>query len=191
MTDAPVAEPREQVLGSGAGGPLTAPSPWTSLKDATSAFILYPNGVVIGNPSGGNKGVGTLNLPTLYINGALVNLANYLLLAGGSMTGQLLLNADPVPADGPTTAATKNYVDTLRNNMNTSLTGYLQKSGGTMTGPLLQAADPVNPLGTATKQYVDALFSTAGLTVPDAPADGTNYGRNNNAWTGTTDLGTF
>jgi hypothetical protein len=33
---------------------------------------------------------------------------------------------------------------------------YLALTGGTMTGPLLQAADPVQPLGSATKQYVDA-----------------------------------
>lgn len=28
-------------------------------------------------------------------------------------------------------------------------------AGDTMTGPLFMAADPINPLGTATKQYVD------------------------------------
>jgi hypothetical protein len=35
-------------------------------------------------------------------------------------------------------------------------TAYLPLSGGTLTGPLIQAADPVQPLGSATKQYVDA-----------------------------------
>jgi hypothetical protein len=35
-------------------------------------------------------------------------------------------------------------------------TAYVPLSGGTMTGPLIQAADPVQPLGSATKQYVDA-----------------------------------
>jgi hypothetical protein len=38
----------------------------------------------------------------------------------------------------------------------TGTTGYLPLAGGTMTGPLIQAADPVQPLGSATKQYVDA-----------------------------------
>jgi hypothetical protein len=33
---------------------------------------------------------------------------------------------------------------------------YLPLTGGTLTGPLIQAADPVQPLGSATKQYVDA-----------------------------------
>jgi hypothetical protein len=35
-------------------------------------------------------------------------------------------------------------------------TAFLPLAGGTMTGPLIQAADPVQPLGSATKQYVDA-----------------------------------
>ena len=62
--------------------------------------------------------------------------------AGDTMTGPLILNADPGAALG---AATKQYVD-LR----------LPLAGGTLTGPLILAADPVAALGAATKQYADA-----------------------------------
>jgi hypothetical protein len=34
-------------------------------------------------------------------------------------------------------------------------TGLLPLAGGTLTGPLILAGDPVDPLGAATKQYVD------------------------------------
>jgi hypothetical protein len=40
-------------------------------------------------------------------------------------------------------------------------TSRLPLAGGTLTGPLILAADPVNPLGTATKQYVDAAASAS------------------------------
>jgi hypothetical protein len=36
---------------------------------------------------------------------------------------------------------------------------YLPRSGGTMTGPLILAGDPTDPLGAATKQYVDAQLA--------------------------------
>ena len=45
----------------------------------------------------------------------------------------------------------------------------LNKAGDTMTGPLLLAADPANPMGAATKQYVDAnTGSVAGVYLPIA-----------------------
>lgn len=67
-------------------------------------------------------------------------------LSGGTMTGLLILSADPSNVLG---AATKQYVDTK-----------LALSGGTLTGNLILNADPSANLGAATKQYVDALGST-------------------------------
>lgn len=40
---------------------------------------------------------------------------------------------------------------------------YVNVAGDTMTGPLTLNADPTNPLHSATKQYVDNLFSSGGL----------------------------
>lgn len=71
-------------------------------------------------------------------------------LAGGTLSGPLLLAADPAAA---LQAATKSYVDT-KNALN------LPKSGGTMTGALTLNADPTSALQAATKQYVDTGIST-------------------------------
>lgn len=62
--------------------------------------------------------------------------------SGGTMTGALVLDADPATA---LEAATKQYVDTM-----------LPLAGGTMTGAIVLAADPAAALQPATKQYVDA-----------------------------------
>jgi|SRR5215467_5028740 len=192
MTDAPpAAGTREAVLGSGAGGPLAPPTPWTTEKDATSAYIQYPSGVVIGNPPGLNKGVGALNLQSIYLNGTQFLPANYLLLTGGVLSGKLILSGDPVVTDNANTAATKHYVDVLQSTMNSTFATYLPLIGGTVTGPIVLPADPTTPLQASTKQYVDTMFGSAGLTVPDAPADGTTYGRNNHGWSGTIDPGTY
>ena len=189
------ATPFEQVLGAGAGGPLTAPTPWVVGKDATSAYIAYPAGVVIGNPTGGNQGIGALNLQTLYLNGALVNLANYVLLTGGTMTGILTLSADPVNLYD---AATKHYVDVQITGVNSTLTKYLLLTGGTLTGNLTMsgsavinlAADPTANLQAATKQYVDTKLSGL-IGIPDAPSDGTFYGRKSGNWSNIIDIGTY
>lgn len=69
-------------------------------------------------------------------------------LAGSTMTGALVLSADPMVALG---AATKQYVD----NAVGSNTAYVAKSGSTMTGALILNANPTSSLGAATKQYVD------------------------------------
>lgn len=74
---------------------------------------------------------------------------------GGTMTGALILAADPTVALG---AATKQYADTM-----------LPKAGGTMTGFITLSADPTSPLHAATKQYVDNAGST--LTTNYTAAD--------------------
>jgi hypothetical protein len=88
------------------------------------------------------------------------SLAGYLLKSGGTMTGYLILNANPIVALG---AATKQYVDAVT----TALAGYLPLAGGTMTGALVLAADPASAMQAATKEYVDGKavnpFTTTGV----------------------------
>lgn len=192
MTDAPPSVGvREQILGSGAGGPLTAPDPWIRY----TGYLGYTGGLVLGNPTGGNKGPGALNTQTIYINGSLLNPGLYLLLSGGIMTGVLTLSSDPA---NPSDAATKNYVDTKDAATSANFANYLPLVGGTLTGNLTMsgstvitlAADPILSLQAATKQYVDGKFAGM-INIPDAPADGTVYGRNNNSWVNVVDLGTY
>lgn len=123
-------------------------------------------------------------------------------LTGGTMTGAIVLAADPaanmqpvtlqyynahlpaVPA-ASTTLPAMNGVAAIgtgntwarSDHVHASDTTKLSLSGGTLTGPLIAAADPTVSLGVATKQYVD---SKGGLA--DAPSDGTAYGRLNAAW---------
>jgi hypothetical protein len=68
--------------------------------------------------------------------------------AGDTMTGPLILAADPTVALG---AATKQYADTM-----------VPKAGGTMTGLLILSGDATAALGAVTKQYVDN--KVAGVT---------------------------
>lgn len=179
------------VLGSGQGGPLAIPSPWIQHV----GWINYPGGVVIGNPSAGQQGPGSLNLQTLFLNGALVNLGLYLQLTGGVMTGPLTLSGTPTTAFQ---AATKQYIDNMIAATNNNFANYLPLAGGTLNGSLTMggsatltlSADPVTNLQAATKEYVDARTSGI-IAIPDAPSDGTSYMRNNAAWIGTIDAGTF
>ena len=66
--------------------------------------------------------------------------------SGGTMTGNLILNAAPT---SDLQAATKKYVD------DNSGKGALMLSGGTMTGPLTLNGAPTTDLMAATKKYVD------------------------------------
>lgn len=66
--------------------------------------------------------------------------------SGGTMTGNLILNAAPT---SDLQAATKKYVD------DNSGKGALMLSGGTMTGPLTLSGAPTTDLMAATKKYVD------------------------------------
>ena len=70
--------------------------------------------------------------------------------AGDTMTGALVLHADPVAS---LEAATKNYVDG-------GDAQKVDKAGDTMTGALILAADPTTALEATTKQYVDTNLSS-------------------------------
>lgn len=80
-------------------------------------------------------------------------LDDYLELAGGTMTGSLILAGNPTI---DLEAATKQYVDDL-------VDDYLPLAGGTLTGSLILDADPVADLEAATKQYVDNIVPSANV----------------------------
>ena len=89
----------------------------------------------------------------------------YLALTGGTLTGALLLAADPGASLG---AATNKYVDGK-----VSAAPFLPIAGGTLTGKLTLSGPPSALLDAATKAYVDA-----GAFVP--VTGGANTGLNDN-----------
>src|SRR5262245_51259845 len=62
----------------------------------------------------------------------------------------------------------------------------IEPAGGPLSlvgGPVLLDQDPVDPLGAATKRYVDSVAGTgSGSGIPEAPADSVAYGRENYSW---------
>jgi len=72
-------------MGFGPGGPLPAPSPWTTY----GTYVSFGGGVVVGAPTGGNRGNGTINCASIYVNGVALSSVNYLPTAGGNITGNL------------------------------------------------------------------------------------------------------
>jgi hypothetical protein len=84
---------------------------------------------------------------------------NYVQKIGDTMTGALVLAADPA---APLEATTKQYSDTK-----------LPKAGGTMTGAIVLPGNPTAPLQASTKQYVDAqVAAKAAVFTSDTPPAG-------------------
>jgi hypothetical protein len=84
---------------------------------------------------------------------------NYVQKIGDTMTGPLVLAADPA---APLEATTKQYSDTK-----------LPKAGGTMTGAIVLPGNPTAPLQASTKQYVDAqVAAKAAVFTSDTPPAG-------------------
>ena len=82
---------------------------------------------------------------------------------GDTMTGALILNADPlVDLD----AATKQYVDGIDTAVKPALAAKVARAGDVMTGPLYLFAGPTVDLHAATKKYVDDQIA---VIVPPAP----------------------
>lgn len=140
--------------------------------DAVSAFVANLSGTMLqkvydlATTAEAQAGVATGK----WMSPALVKTAvdkiltdkNYLPKSGGTMTGNLILNANPTANLG---AATKQYVDSAKN-------ACLLKSGGTMTGNLVLNANPTADLGAATKQYVDNKVGTVTPVFGDLAKDG-------------------
>jgi hypothetical protein len=72
-------------------------------------------------------------------------------LAGGTMTGKIVLSAD----------ASANLEAVTLQQLNAKMAAYLPLSGGTMTGDLILNADPSTGSGATTKAYVDNLVATS------------------------------
>jgi phage gp45-like len=108
----------------------TPPAADNSTRLATTAFVAAASGV-IGGP--------------------------YLALAGGTMTGSLILHGAPAAA---LEAATKAYVDSLA-----AGDPFLPLSGGTMTGLLTLSGPPTAALHAVTKAYSDLKLPVAGGTM--------------------------
>jgi hypothetical protein len=135
------------------------------------------------------------NITNLTTNKAdKTDLGNYVLKSGDTMTGLLVLSADPSANLG---AATKQYVDNRTGVITTDLINYVAKSGSTMTGGLTLNANPTTDLGAATKQYVDQSITNiasnalkfVGFISATAPTTGVREG---NLWySGTTTNTTF
>jgi hypothetical protein len=107
-------------------------------------------------------------------------------------------NIDPtVPVSGqPTTASVRQNFQTaateitaLQNATNGS--PFLPLAGGNMTGAIYLAGDPTDSRMPATKAYVDTHGTGGGGGIPEAPADGTLYGRQNGAWLHAVDTATM
>jgi hypothetical protein len=75
-------------VGYGPGGPLPAPTPWTYY----GSYLGWNGGLVIGNPTGGNQGPGTVNANAFFTNGQPFSLGGYMPLTGGVISGTLAVN---------------------------------------------------------------------------------------------------
>jgi len=136
---------------------------WHALAPSSPGPFITANWATV-TGTGGTGGGGGVGIPDAPFDGKLygrqsgVWLAvptDYLLLSGGTLSGPLILAADPTL---PLGAVTKQYVDA-----NSSTGGpFLPLAGGTLTGPLALNADPTTNLEAATKQYVDAHSGTGG-----------------------------
>jgi hypothetical protein len=120
-------------------------APTTLLPGALSAELGPQTKLWIGSGSGNRLLLSSDPADAAAAGGA------YLKLAGGTLTGPLVLAADPSLALG---AATKQYTD-AKDALRLALTG------GALSGPLTLAADPSANLGAATKQYVDAAAAAS------------------------------
>jgi hypothetical protein len=172
------------VLGAGAGGPLPPPSPWI----AYGTFLSYGGAVVIGTPSGGAQSAGSLNLQSLYLNGTQFLPSNYLPIAGGTLTGPLMLNADPTAAFG---ASTKGYVDARA--WQEAPSDGSRYGRATVAGSATWVRDPVQT-DAPSDGNLYARSNAGWLLIPavtTAPADGSTYGTNNNAWSNVIDAGPY
>ena len=109
--------------------------------------------------------------------------ANYLPLAGGTMTGAITGLPSPT---GDADAVNKAYVDNAVENIETTISGeYLPIAGGTMTGPIAMGnskitglAAPTDTADAVTKAYADQKLPLAGGTMTGAINMG-NKGINN------------
>lgn len=105
--------------------------------------------------------------------------ARFVNVSGDTMIGQLTLASDPV---SNLEAATKQYVDTVSNDVNTNFYDkttsdlrYVNVAGDTMTGVLTLSGDPTNNLEAAPKQYVDTVSNNVNTNFYDKTTSDIRY----------------
>jgi hypothetical protein len=96
------------------------------------------------------------NPPAVVTYALASQLANYLPLAGGLLTGAARWNGTPASSGDLTP---KSYVDAA---IAAGLVPYLPKSGGTITGPITWNSTPSASGHLTTKAYVDAAVAAGG-----------------------------
>lgn len=143
-------------IGYGPGGPLPNPTPWTNY----GSYVQYGYGVVVGQPSGGNLGPGSINASSLFINGVPIS-------TGPANAAVLVSDTPPVGVADDTMwwQSSTGLLFIYYNDGNSTqwviacpqpdTTTFLMKAGDTMNGPLMLSANPTAPMQAATKQYVD------------------------------------
>jgi hypothetical protein len=109
-----------------------------TFRDLVSFGVISP--AALQSSSGAGNAVGGI-------------IGNYLPLTGGTLSGPLVLAADPI---APLEAVTKQYADSH----------YLLLTGGTLTGLLTLSGPPTAALHAATKAYVDGHAPLGGPYLP-------------------------
>jgi hypothetical protein len=92
--------------------------------------------------------------------------------SGGTMTGPIVLSADPTQ---PLNPATKQYTDA-------GDATRLPLTGGTMIGPIVLNGDPTQPLYPTTKQYTDAADAVLQADINTRWNKGTDTVESTEAW---------
>lgn len=142
----------------------TTTNPTINVSGLGAKVIGHPNGsaLVAGEIPANAKVLmaydATLGMMVLLSPTLAYLAAKYLPLAGGTMTGPLILTGAPT-AD--LEASTKKYVDDLGADVSAALAGYLPLLGGTMTGPLTLSGAPTAALHAATKAYAEGTWAKA------------------------------
>jgi len=123
-----------------------------------------------------------------YVDGQLATAVGlYLPLAGGTLTGSLVLQA-PAQLQGSadlalTTVGPGNLLKLMTNG---STRVFVGDTAISVTKPFYLAADPIDPTEAATKQYIDAVValftSTTKGTVPASGGGTTNFLRADGTW---------
>jgi len=160
------------LFSGGPAGSVTGPGPQPTPWAVWPGYLSYGGAIVVGTPTGGQKGIGSINVQDIFINGNPFDFGTVLALAGGTLTGPLILNANPSNVLG---AATKQYVDSAVASAGSGT--FLPLAGGTLTGFLTLNANPTVALQAATKGYVDSAIAGVGGGVYLPLAGGTMTGQ--------------
>jgi len=99
------------------------------------------------------------------VSASIVGASYFVHLSGDTMTGNLILNADPDNLSNVNQATTKNYVDKLNNNTSNRLSAYLPLSGGTVTGSITMSGVPICALQNGTGLDIKPNGSTNNTSV--------------------------